>query len=788
MERYLKRKAPDHANNPASSRQQHKDNNAIISAPEDINWEEEIQFDPGKRKEIRAYHPNVRDAVRRKYLENGPCQPRTLNFPWTRIGNRNRRFNPEWFDEFGSWLEYSESTDRAYCFTCFLMRDCNKKEAGYRSFVIDGWNGWHNKDRLKEHVGNVGSPHNLAIKYCDALLQRGQHIDVALHKQSEAARNAYFVRLNGAIDTCRYLLKQGLAFRAHDESKTSLNKGNYRELLGCLAEHDPALKKAFTIDAANNSLLVSSDIQKDIVQCFAEEILHSILQDIGGDVFSLLVDESRDVSCKEQMAIVLRYVDNFGDVKESFVGLVHVKNTTSANLKSCIDSLFAKLKLSLKQVRGQGYDGASNMRGEFNGLQSLVMRENSSAYYVHCFAHQLQLVVVAVVRKHTPISNFFSWISTLLTVVGGSAKKKDMIRDINLEEVQKALDCGSFKTGTGLNQEKCLQRPGDTRWSSHHKCLQSLVDLFPTIVKVLRVVEKEDSDGNHREQAWGLLVYFQSFAFVFYLHLMMTILLITNTLSVILQRQDQDIVNAIDCVRATRSHLNELRTEGWEKLLKEVYVFCDKHDIPKLEMSEAYIDPKNTRRKTGITNQHHFKVETFNVILDWLLQELDSRFSETSSQLLVCSAAFDPRDGFHKFNVESLMSLAKLYPQDFDSMELRDLNHQLSLYIIDVRGNAQFSNIHNIVGLSKLMVETRKHLCYPLVYRLLKLVLVLPVATATVERCFSAMKIVKTYLRNRIGDDYMSHCLICYVEKEKMKNVMNDIVVHRFRSMKQRKY
>jgi hypothetical protein len=114
--------------------------------------------------------------------------------------------------------------------------------------------------------------------------------------------------------------------------------------------------------------LVSPDIQTDIVKCFAEEILHSILQDMGVDVFCLLVDESKDVSCKEQMAIVLRYVDNFGDVKESFVALVHVKNTTASNLKSCIDYLFPKLKLNLKQVRGQGYDGASNMRGELNGL------------------------------------------------------------------------------------------------------------------------------------------------------------------------------------------------------------------------------------------------------------------------------------------------------------------------------------------------------------------------------------------------------------------------------------
>jgi hypothetical protein len=93
------------------------------------------------------------------------------------------------------------------------------------------------------------------------------------------------------------------------------------------------------------------------------------------------VDESRDVSWKEQMAVVLRYVDKCGIVKERFVVLVHVTETTFAYLKSSsIDELFADLKLSLKHVRGQGYDGASNIRGEFNGLQSLIMKENSSAY------------------------------------------------------------------------------------------------------------------------------------------------------------------------------------------------------------------------------------------------------------------------------------------------------------------------------------------------------------------------------------------------------------------------
>ena len=354
--------------------------------------------------------------------------------------------------------------------------------------------------------------------------------------------------------------------------------------------------------------------------------------------------------------------------------------------------------------------------------------------------------------------------------------------------MSKALGCGQLETGKGLNQEQCLQRPGDTRWSSHYKTLKSLVDLFPTIVKVLKFVEEEDKDRTNRDQALGLLVYFQSFDIVFYLQLMLTILIVTNILSQALQRKDQDIVNAIKCVKSTRSHLVELRGHGWQPLLDEVFAFCDKHDLAKLELEEAYVNPKNKRKRTRITNSHHFQVDCFNDVLDWLVQELDSRFSETTSNLLVWSTALSPRDSFHDFNSENLMSLAKLYPKDFDSRELRDLSHHLRLYIADVQADDRFSNIQTIVELSRILVETKKHLCYPLVYRLLKLVLVLPVATAMVERCFSAMKIVKTYFRSRLNDGSLSDNLICYVDKEEMKKVTNDPVVDRFMILRGRKF
>jgi hypothetical protein len=115
----------------------------------------------------------------------------------------------------------------------------------------------------------------------------------------------------------------------------------------------------------------------------------SIIDEIGGDVFCLLVNELSDVSGKEQMAVVLRYVDKLGLIKDRLIMVVHVGETIASCLKSNIDVLFAMYGLSIKQVRGQGYDRASNMRGEFNGLRALIVRENSSACYIHCFAHQL---------------------------------------------------------------------------------------------------------------------------------------------------------------------------------------------------------------------------------------------------------------------------------------------------------------------------------------------------------------------------------------------------------------
>ena len=94
---------------------------------------------------------------------------------------------------------------------------------------------------------------------------------------------------------------------------------------------------------------------------------------------------------------------------ESFLGVEHVTSTTNISLKGKIDAMLSKQGLSIFKCRGQGYQRASNMNREFKGLKTLILRENKSAYYIHCFAHQLQLALVAMAKKHSNIS----WFSTL---------------------------------------------------------------------------------------------------------------------------------------------------------------------------------------------------------------------------------------------------------------------------------------------------------------------------------------------------------------------------------------
>ncbi|XP_020421318.1 zinc finger MYM-type protein 1-like [Prunus persica] len=231
----------------------------------------------------------------------------------------------------------------------------------------------------------------------------------------DEVRRAYLQKGPSSLDCVRFLLRQGLPFHGHDESDTSSNKGNYLELLQFLADYDEKVKAVLT----------------------------------------------------EQMAMMFRYVDKSGDIIERFVGIQHVSDTTSNSLKEAIDTLFSIEELSISMLRGQGYDGASNMKA-----------------------------LVAVAKGNADIATFFTSCNSLVNIVVVSCKRRDMFRDQLQKDITEALEKDSFPTGRGLNQETCLKRPGDIRWNSHYGTLLSIISMFKSVVTVLKFIIENGCTNN----------------------------------------------------------------------------------------------------------------------------------------------------------------------------------------------------------------------------------------------------------------------------------------------------
>lgn len=92
-----------------------------------------------------------------------------------------------------------------------------------------------------------------------------------------------------------------------------------------------------------------------------------------------------------------------------------------------------------------------------------------------------------------------------------------------------------------------------------------------------------------------------------------------------------------------------------------------------------------------------------------------------------------------------------------------------------------------ITDLAKVLVKSELHHTWPLIYLLIKLTLILPVATTYVERAFSSMKYIKNELYNSIGDEFLNGCLVFYVERKIFAGVSNDASIHHFQNMKSRR-
>ncbi|KAL8515800.1 hypothetical protein ACS0TY_014481 [Phlomoides rotata] len=120
------------------------------------------------------------------------------------------------------------------------------------------------------------------------------------------------------------------------------------------------------------------------------------------------------------------------------------------------------------------------------------------------------------------------------------------------------------------------------------------------------------------------------------------------------------------------------------------------------------------------------------------------------------------------------------------SIDLMPLEYQLAKFIEDLQKDDMFGDLNDLGALSVMLVETKKHVTYPTIYLLIKLVLILSVATASVERVFSGMTYVKNRLQNNMGDQLLSDWLVTFIEKNVFLQISDDDIMDRFQKMKTR--
>jgi hypothetical protein len=164
-----------------------------------------LERDPALRPQIWEYPSNQQDGVRRAYLKLGPMQPKLQNYKAYGPKGHQRRFIFSWFSDFPSWLEYSESSHRAYCLFCFVASKNINRRSGYDTFTVQGFDTWKKVHNGKNcaflvHVGSDPcSQHNNAVTECQYLLNNPNHIDNVVEvtdnqkkkKKSSAAENIH---------------------------------------------------------------------------------------------------------------------------------------------------------------------------------------------------------------------------------------------------------------------------------------------------------------------------------------------------------------------------------------------------------------------------------------------------------------------------------------------------------------------------------------------------------------------------------------------------------------------
>lgn len=159
------------------------------------------------------------------------------------------------------------------------------------------------------------------------------------------------------------------------------------------------------------------------------------------------------------MCVVIRFVDSNDVIRERLLSFQAVAKTDATSLLSV---LLDVQKLEMNNIVGQCYDGASNMRGQHNGVQAKVKEVVPRAMYVHCYAHHLNLVLVTAMTSNTMARNCFGTLEALYCFVLNSNYRNHLFRTLQ-SDIEN--DPNEDDDGDNSRRPLSLKCLCETRWA-----------------------------------------------------------------------------------------------------------------------------------------------------------------------------------------------------------------------------------------------------------------------------------------------------------------------------------
>lgn len=161
---------------------------------------------------------------------------------------------------------------------------------------------------------------------------------------------------------------QNLAQRDHRESTESLNRGNFLAILDLIATRDDIVRKRLEF-GPHNANYTHHSVQNALIRIMAANVLNDIRDEVKqSKYFGIICDETKDLSKKEQISLVVRYFYD-GFVHEEFVGFTYAETVDAKSLNTYITSQLETIGIDIQDCIGQSYDGASVMNGRLSGVQ-----------------------------------------------------------------------------------------------------------------------------------------------------------------------------------------------------------------------------------------------------------------------------------------------------------------------------------------------------------------------------------------------------------------------------------